>query len=234
MAVEHSAPAGPSLPDTYEPNLANTDRRKLDLQQAATMGNFADAATEYGQNLFGIPHVIANIADTFASSLIPGVGPDDFKNWLDKNGGEFGRFYNAHHAGIEAAGGLTGAFLPGMFAAKAVRSGGFIAKLAEGVLGKEAAGFVTSTGKSNTVLFEGLFQQARLRSESTVVTNLAHDASWLPAKGKAMARSVGDTLIEGAATEVAIAATMHSNDFLFPENWTVGDNIAMSDRKSVV
>lgn len=229
MAIDLVGSGGATLPDTFDPKLPNTPAAMLELQQASTADNMAAAVTSFIGN---IPNaaggVIASIGDAFASSLIPGVNKDDFKDWLQQNGGDFGRYYNEHNAGLQMAGGMLGALLPGVLAIKTVRAGGWVAGLAKRTLGEDAAAFVTSTGKSNTELFEGLYQQARLRGEASVVTNLARDPKWLPAKGMAMARSVGDTLVEGAAAEAAIAATMHNNTFLFPEEMTFGDHLAWS------
>ena len=146
MAVKSFFDSGPMLPDTTEVNLPNTPAAMLQLSQEATINHAAGAVTDFiGGIIPSVVGTIASVGDSFASSLIPGVNKDDFANFLQTNGGEFGKFYNDHRAGLTASGGVLGAMIPGAILAKAVRTGGFIGKFATKTLGEDAAAFVTST-----------------------------------------------------------------------------------------
>jgi len=213
-------------PEAAMPPLPNTPEAQLRLAQRDQTHSMAKYTTDVGKHLtMGAIAVPLAIADTFATSLSFGaIGDDDMEEWLHNNAGMFGEYYNQNRGGIEAVGGMAGMLLPAMMAAKAVRTTGMLGKLATKTLGAERAKWITSTGLSNAELFAQQFQKARLLGTNKAVTSFARDPLWAAKRRQLIGRSVGDTLIEGVAAEAAIATTMRSNEFLFPEEMTAWDN----------
>lgn len=173
--------------------------------------------------LMSIPGTVLASADTFMESFGI-VDKNDMENYLQKNLPDFGQFFVEHRKGLGAAGDLLGAFVPGMIAMKAVRQGSWLAQGATKLFG-EGATKLFSTGAPNAAIFEQTFQKLRSVAQTTSIANIEQIPGFMAARKAGILRSVADTVVEGIAADIAIAGSMHSSDFLFPEEMSVVDNI---------
>ena len=214
---------GPKLSPNTDIQLPNTPGRRLQLAQRESLESIGSSFGE--KAVYFVPHAILSMADTFAETLSFGlVGDQDLEEWMAKHGGSFGRAFNENRSAVGAVGDIAGAFIPGMLAMKALRQGSRFAKLAEAGFGPGAKKFF-STGLSNTVLFEKNFQAARTAGAARV-TDIAKSPGFTVGRKKAIGRSVADTVIEGVGADIAIALTMNESEFLFPEEFSLGDHLA--------
>lgn len=179
-----------------------------------------------------VPAVFAHMIDTFISS-VPGLEADDaVESFLQEQFPSLEQFMQDNRQWIGMSGDVIGAFIPGTLAVKAVRSGGMAARLMQKSLGnrrvplteKRISSFLTSTGKPNSQLFDEVFQRGRdLASKGKVPSSIP---SFRKMRQQAIGRSVGDVVIESVAADAAIAATMNSSDFLFPEEMSMLEHLA--------
>lgn len=173
-----------------------------------------------------LPGTLLASADTFLESF--GIlEKNDMENYLRKEMPDFGNFFVEHRKGLGAAGDLVGAFLPGMVAMKAVRQGSWLAQGATKLFG-EGATKLFSTGAPNAAIFENTFQKLRSVVQTTGVANIEQIPGFTLARKTGIMRSIADTVIEGVAADALIAGTMHSSDFLFPEEMSTVDNIVFA------
>lgn len=204
---------------------ANNPNAKLQIAQRGTLQATQFSTAESA--VAAIPAILLAMGDTFAESLSFGlVGENDLENYLIEASPRFGQYFKQNRSTVGLIGDIAGAFIPGTIAVKAIRSTGRLGKLANKVLGKDAARFITSTGKSNQELFAKSFQEARLLSLKGVNNLKAPGLSFNSARKKAIGRSVADTVIETIAADMAIAASQYSSDFLFPDEMSLADHIA--------
>ena len=170
---------------------------------------------------------VLSLAETFATSMIPdSLLPDDaLEEFLTKHGGSFGEFFTRTRGGSQAVGDIAGIFIPATLATKVIRSKQWFDKLQKipGV-SKTVARNLWSTGQSNQALFARSFQQAYAIGKKSRANSTALAPAMAAKKAKNLKRSIYDTFIEGVAQDLTIAATMHSSDFLFPEEMSTADN----------
>jgi len=213
------------------------DQRLLDMRGYNPVAAFDESTTELMGAQFQmyekqrswlesagylLPGVLLSAIDTFAESF--GLIDDaTMENALKEKFPDFGDYFSDNRAVLGAVGDIGGAFVPGMLAVKAVRTTGVIGKLATRVFGDKAAPFL-STGQTNAKLFEEAYQRSRVLASKPQVRNLAIDQEFIRQNRKLIGRSVADTLIENVAADAAIAATMHSSDFLFPDEMSLMDH----------
>ena len=174
-----------------------------------------------------IPAVFANIVDTFGTSL--GILDDEsVQAFLEENAPTVAAFSQEHEGAVSVAGDILGSFIPAGVAIKAVRAGGILAKVAEKTLGKGAAKYVISTGKTNQQLAEEFITKSKVaETVNKGVRRLDQTSTeFIKARKAMIGRSMGDVLIEGIAADAAIAATMNSSDFLFPPEMSIAENLA--------
>ena len=104
--------------------------------------------------------VFLSIIDTFAESF--GLLDDrELEDTISRVAPEFGEFFNENRDALGLAGDLIGLFIPATIATKAIRTTGFLGKLANKTLGPGSQKFF-STGKSNQKLFEGVTERAKV------------------------------------------------------------------------
>lgn len=200
--------------------LPTTDAGKIQVAQSATLQ--AISVPEAIKPAAFIGASVLALADTFLESF--GIlDENDMERFINNNLPRFGEFIRRNQGAIQATAGIGGAFIPGTLAVKAVRTTGFLGKLAVKTFGKGAEKFF-STGLSNRTLFEQNFQMARELVAVKGVNNLMLDPAFKAARRSAIGRSVLDTAIENLAADVAIFGTMRENEFLFPEEFTLMDN----------
>ncbi len=177
--------------------------------------------------LAALPAVALSMFDQFAESFGL-VDEDDLEDYLSANVPQFGRFFQQHRGAIEGTAAVVGAFIPGTLAIKAIRSKGMIANAAVKVFGKRNASFLTSTGKPNAVLFRKATQDARLLGIKQIPNLKAPGLSaFNKTKKNAILRSGHDIFVESIAWEVAVFSTMNQFDFLFPDQWSTADTLAL-------
>lgn len=202
---------------------SNTQRDELQTAQRDTLSAFEINPLKAA--VFTPPSVILSMADTFAESLSFGlVGENDMENFLDQHFGEFGDFFNENRGAVGVTGDIIGAFIPGTLAVKGIRSGSFFSRLLQNKAGKTASKYFISTGKSNTQIFAGQFRKAKALGKKGVV-NTKNVRDFNQRSNRLLGRSVLDTIQEGIAADLAIAATMHESEFLFPEEMSTFDHL---------
>jgi len=229
-SVQASAPTfGLTLRDTINQNLEEGFFNPESDPKRQTMFAREQSAEENRAWFEGasqaVPAVLASMIDTFGTSL--GILEDeDVTKWLEQNAPDVANFTRSHPGGVGLAGDIVGSFLPAGVAIKAVRSGSMVAKVIEKSFGAKFAKFVTSTGKSNAQLSQEFIQKSKLvESANKGVRTLAQTRGVFDPRRAMIGRSVGDVVIESVAADLAIAATMHSSDFLFPDEMDLVDHL---------
>lgn len=224
--------SSPRLPAGTDLRLPNSETEQMRLAQRDTLSAIGGA--DFLTDVFSFaPATVLSMADTFLSSF--GIIDDNaMENWIAQNTGAFGRSVERMEDTTQMVGDIGGMLIPGVLASKAVRSTGFLAKNAEKVLGPGATKYF-STGKSNKELFDSYFKRAQVLGEQRVKNLDAPGLGFALARRKAIGRSVADTMIEGVAADAAIALSMNSSDFLFPDEMTLVDNLGwMAGTNAVV
>lgn len=174
-------------------------------------------------SVYSIAAPVVAAADTFLETF--GIlDENDMEEFLQRNAGAFGEFFQEHRGLVGAVGDIAGAFIPGMIAVKAVQQGSVLARLASKALGP-GADKLFSTGLSNRKLFETHFQQVRNIAQKSDLSNMQMIPGFAKMRSRAIKRSVADVLIEGVAADAAIALTMNSSEFLFPEDMALTDHL---------
>ena len=198
----------------------SADEVQLAAAQAQTLTEMRpDSGDQIGGAIAG--PMIA-FADTLATSLHV-TSEGDVQNYLNEHFPTMGQMYAEHRQGYGLVGDLGGALLPATLAAKTVRVGSWLERFAAGK-GIDISGLL-STGKTATQLSEAAMTAAREAKMAGTAVNLERTS--VPAiKRATMWRKVGDSLIESVAADAAIGATMHSSNTLFPQDFTVADNLA--------
>lgn len=212
--------------------LPNSETEQMRLAQRDTLS--AIGTVDFISDVLSFaPATVLSMADTFLSSF--GVIDDNaMENWIAENTGGFGRSVARMQGTTQVAGDIGGMLIPGILASKAVRATGFLGRTAEKVLGPGATKYF-STGKSNKELFDSYFRRAQVLGEQRVKDLNAPGLGFALARRKAIGRSVADTMIEGVAADAAIALSMNSSDFLFPDEMTLVDNLGwMAGTNAVV
>jgi len=173
-----------------------------------------------------VPAVMAKTVDTFVSSM-PGVDEEYMGEVIARNMPNISDYIQDNPNAVGITSDILGSFVPAGLAIKAVRTGSSLNKLATRTFGDGANKFF-STGMPNSKLFRPEFREARRIMKTRTGT---HDISTLSTpefagmKRKAIFTSVKDVLIESAAADAAIYATMNSSEFLFPEEMTFADHM---------
>lgn len=202
--------------------LPTSDTTQMRLAQRETLSTIGSMDFITDVAAFA-PATVLSIADTFLTSF-GALGDDSMENFLNKYTGAFGESFSRTRDTTQMVGDIGGMLIPAMLASKAVRVGGFLEKNATKVFGDKATRFF-STGKSNKELFKANFDRANILGQ-TRIKNLDNPSLGFTAqRRKAIGRSMADTLIEGIAADAAIAASMNSSDFLFPDEMTLVDNL---------
>lgn len=178
------------------------DNHEVALTGRSLFDSVADFANK------GVPLVGLSIYNSFVNTAV------DVANWF---GGEFERndpiiqlqdhdddllsYYKEHDQGIEAAGLITGSFIPGVAAIKALQ-------LAQ--RGKQGINTATATGllsgKKQAVIKEAV---AEINAGEAALFGNIHAS-----KLKAIAYGFGDQALQAAAWETATIATMKANPLL--------------------
>ena len=171
-----------------------------------------------------IPAVLASMIDTFGTSL--GLLDDEeVKNWLNQYATSVAGFSAAHSGGVGLAGDIVGTFLPAGLAIKAVRSATMIKALNK-TIGPKFAKFLTSTGKTNQQLSEEFLARSKtLEQVNKGVRRLDQSGAPFNVRRAMIGRSVNDVVVENIAADIVIAASMHSSDFLFPDEMELVDHL---------
>jgi len=205
--------------DLMLPTSATTQMRLAQKETLDAVGSI-DRATD----MFAFaPATVLSIADTFLTSF-GALGDDSMENFLNKYTGAFGESFSRTRETTQMVGDIGGLLIPAMLASKAVRVGGFLEKNATKIFGNKASRFF-STGQSNQALFKANFDRAKMLGQ-TRIKNLDNPSlGFTTARRKAIGRSVADTVIEGVAADAAIALSMNSSDFLFPDEMSLVDNL---------
>lgn len=221
MITIQNTPARQLLVKDSQVGLPSDSQVQLRASQRETLDSIPMSFAE--KSALFVPASIIAMADTFAESFGL-VDEQDMEQFLLKNTDELGRFFVEHRGSVGAVGDIAGAFIPGTIALKAVRSTGFLGRLATKYLGEGAQKYF-STGMSNKALFEKTYQQARLTAYKGAA-DVSESAAYTLAKKSALRRSVADTVIESVAADVLIAGTMRESEFLFPEQLSFADHLA--------
>ncbi len=206
------------------------DQQAAVLQQGlveAETGDFVTRDERVNDFLsMGIPGVLAGFVDTVGTSL--GILEDnDMEAFLKSTIPVFGDFYARDKAPLQTTADLTGLFVPGMIAIKALRGAGVLARMVNG--GRKNAlldSVFTRSGR-----FERSLQAVKNRDKHIARTGGA-DAK-LDAKRKALAlraqsTRISDIVKENFAFEAGVFATMNDSQTLYPDEFTTGELIALN------
>ena len=168
---------------------------------------------------------VASTADTFLESF--GVlDENQMEEYFQQNTPDFGQFFTDNRQGLQIAGDIAGLFIPGMIGAKAVRTTGFLGKMATKTFGKKVTPFL-STGKRAQDLFRPSIDEARRLAATKHTYTISRADHLRHINSKLLRRKVADSIIENVAGDLLIAATMHESEFLFPEEFSLMDNLLM-------
>ena len=187
--------------DTH--NIAN---RNYSFFETATLGTGAvigSAATQ-----------IYNILPTIGNWFGGDFEHAKTQEVLEMFDSDMGEYYKDHQEGVDAFGFVLSSFVPGTLGVKALRAGQTILRGAAkaGTLGK------------NMSAATGLLPTERTLINRAVQATLEPNAGftvWNSATAKAMAAGAGQAMLEGAAFETAVAATMYNSPVLDKQD--IGD-----------
>lgn len=190
---------------------------------AADTHNIANNQDSWGDVVLkGAPAVVGSaIAQTV--NILPTIG-----NWL---GGDFeqiktkellqsfdddiGQYYSRHQEGVDALGFAISSIVPGTFGTKILRGGQTMLRAAaeSGTLGSNLTAATGILAPSQPKLLSAAIELALKPNAGFPV--------WNSATVKALAAGVGQSVLEGAAWETAVAATMYNSPVL--EKQDLGD-----------
>lgn len=175
---------------------------------------------------FAIPGVIAGFADTVAGSI--GIVDDtDFEEFFKSTVPVFGDFYARNKVPLQTASDLTGLFIPGMLAIKAVRGASTLARLING-------------GRKNALLdsiflrsgrFERTMQSIKNRDKFLArrgVAEAGEDATRKALVRRAQSTRISDIVKENLAFEAGVFLTMNDSQTLYPDEFTTAELIALN------
>ena len=213
--------ANPNLEEGFFNSESDPKRQTMFARQQSAQENdsFFVGASQV------MPAVLASMIDTFGTSL--GILDDEeVTNWLEQNAPDVAQFSRAHAGGVGLAGDIVGSFLPAGIAIKAMRSGSIVAKAIEKSFGPKFAKFVTSTGKSNAQLSQEFIQKGKMvETVNKGVRTVNQTRGAFDPRRAMIRRSVNDVVVESIAADLAIAGSMHSSDFLFPDEMDLVDHL---------
>lgn len=165
--------------------------------------------------------VVADFFSTIASSF--GAVDDDFlQQRLNEFAPKTAAFYANNKGGIGFTAAVAGAIIPGTLAVRAIQGTSFLGRAAQGIPLIERL-FVNSarTEKLNKALRLSAKLQGRLGTRSPVDFDLRHQQLIRATKFNAVQKGLKESL----AFEAAFALTQNSSDVLFPEEFTLFDNL---------
>jgi hypothetical protein len=194
-----------------------------DASRVAQLGQFRQTSSIFDSPASTLGATVAAMIDTFGTSL--GILDDnDVQKFLNEQFPAVGKTLEENRQTIGAIADIAGAFIPGAIAMKAVRTTGFLGKLAHNTLGANAARYLTSTGLTNQKLFAANFQRARVLA-SKGARRIDDDAILRAMNRRKLGKSVHDVVLENLAADAAIVGSMHESDFLFPDEISMVENL---------
>ena len=175
---------------------------------------------------FGVPGVIAGFADTVANSI--GVVDDtDFEEFFKTTVPTFGDFYAREKVPLQTVGDLTGLFIPGMLAIKAVRGASTLAKLING--GRKSALLDSVFLRSGR--FERTMQSIKNMDKFLARRGVAEpgaDAIRKALVRRAQSTRISDIVKENLAFEAGVFVTMNDSQTLYPDEFSTAELIALN------
>lgn len=179
----------------------------------------------FESSAYAVGGTVASVADTFLESF--GVLDErDMEDYFSRVTPEFGSFFTENRQALQIAGDVVGLFVPATLGAKAIRTTGAIGKLAQATFGKKAVPFL-STGKRADDLFAPAYRTAARVARQKQTHTLSNHPRLQQIRSKLLRRRVADAVLENVAADMAIIATMHESEFLFPDDMNLVDNLLM-------
>lgn len=175
---------------------------------------------------FGVPGVVAGFADTVLNS-IGVVEDDDVENFIKTVLPEFGDFYARDKVPLQTIADLTGLFIPGMIAIKALRGASVLGKLING--GKKSALLDSVFLRSGR--FERTLQAVRNTDRflaKRLVEEPELDSFRRLLAQRAQSTRISDVVKENIAFEAGVFATMNDSQTLYPDEFSTAELIALN------
>lgn len=178
----------------------------------------------------GAASIAAATVETFGSSLSFGMLDDNFVEQYYK-GSEFGDFYTHNKDWAKTVADLGTFFIPGTLAMKAVQKGSTAYKAMQGLgMTDKYANLIFTSGMETGTAMKMIQNRAVDFAKKTGTVDWSRTtgpAFWRDNAANLLKTGVVDSVKKNIAFELGVAATMHTSDTLFPDDWSVVDHVAL-------
>lgn len=180
---------------------------------------------------FGTGSVLLGAMETFGSSLSFGVLSDNFVEEYFK-GSEFGDFYSRNKDWAKTVGELGTFIIPGSLGMKAVQSGSYLHRAVKALGGGDRlTKLIFTSGEELGTSLKMIENRAVNYAKNTGEINWSRATGpdfWREQASNLTRTAITDSVKKNIAFELGVAATMHTSDTLYPDDWSVVDHIAFN------